>query len=519
MLNFQTWLETPSAIRGILVIAQVSAYNTTSLVWETKDIYLSNIGYLTGDGITSFLPIITGGATFTESLSVDGGISMSFGDIEISNFNGEYDSWLDSSKFIWVNKPIEVYYGDPSVASSSLSDIRTSTFERVFTGIISDVDTRSRTSLNIKVRDKLERLNTPLSETKIGAYGTWAQGQTNQDELKPIVFGEVHNIEPKLVDPSLLEYLVSSGISESIIELRDNGIPIGISNYTQDLNITSFKLKFPSVGQLTVSVQGVKGDVNLSTGAITSSYVNTVAKLIALICLSYGNVVNRLLPADIDLANFNTFNGLHTQSVGLVISNRENVLSVCTQLANSVGAQLYFTRLGKLQLLKLGTYTSDPIAYITDSDILFHSLEVSRRTEVVASTKLGYCKNWTPQPSLLTNIPMTHKDMYGSEWYSTTATDNAVKSAYSLNVDPVQKDTLLLKESHAASEALRLNNLFKLPRTIYKLTCTANMLNLKLGQEVFITHNRFGLNSGKSGQVVSLSPNWLTSTIDIEVFI
>lgn len=625
MLNFQTWLETPSAVRGILVEAGVSAYNTGTSQWEDTTIYLSNIGYITKDSLTSYLPIIVGGATFSESLSLDGSLSMSFGDIEISNPNGVYDDWLDSTKFVWANKPIQVYYGSPLSVAANITEVRETYFEKIFEGIIADIDTRSRATLNIKVRDKLQRLNTPLTENKIGTYGTWAGGQQNQDNIRPLIFGEVHNVTPELIDPATLEYMfldtsigviisktttgtnliecsstagfvldapitfsdsnttglliggivrgttyyiktinssttftisstaggavfalttasaVSTNVvqaqvigdrtAELVIEIRDNGVPIytAPSIYTGSevrpdnaiVNLTTgkFTLKYPASGAVTASIQGFKNTAGLVNGTLNAVYSDTVAKIIAFIVLAFGNSKSRLVPADLDLPNLEAFNAIHQQNIGIFIKDRENVLNVCTEIANSLGAQLYFNRLGKLQLLKIGVPTSDPVVYITDSDILFHSLEIVQRSEVVASTKIGYCKNWTVQEGLVTNIPMSHKTSYATEWRSKTAIDTAVKDQYQLNVDPVQKDTLLLKGTAASTEAIRLNDFFKVPRTVYRMTGSSKLMSLKLGQSVNLTHNRFGLTAGKTGQVVALSPNWLKSTIDIEVLI
>ena len=519
MLNFQEWLETPTKVRGILVEAGVSAFNTGTSLWEDKVMYLSNTGYLTSDSLTSYLPIITGGVQFSESLGIDGSISMSFGDIEVANPNGEYDSWLDSTKYVWVNKSVKVYYGDTSKDSSSLADIQTNTFEKIFDGIIADVDYGSRNTLNIKVRDKLERLNTPLTENKLG--NTYFSGagtnQSNQDTIRPLIFGEAHNITPLLLDPSLLSYIFNDGISESLIEVRDNGIPVVLGS--TDLAAGTFTLLRPSAGTITCSVQGTKNSSSIVDGTSSSTYINTVAKIIATICMKYGNEGSRLLASDIDFNNLQTFEISHPQAVGVLVSDRENILNVCTFIANSVGAQLYFNRFGKLQLLKLGTYTTDTPINITSSDILLDSLAISARSTVVAATKIGYCKNYTVQSNLVTSIPMAHKTMFAEEWYSKTAIDSSVKTQYKLNSDPVQKDTAILSGTDAAAEALRLNNFFKQPRNTYRMTCSTKLLNVKLGQEVVLHSSRFGLDLGKSGQVVSLTPNWLKATVDIEVLI
>ena len=44
-------------------------------------------------------------------------------------------------------------------------------------------------------------------------------------------------------------------------------------------------------------------------------------------------------------------------------------------------------------------------------------------------------------------------------------------------------------------------------------------MGLKLGQGITLTHNRFGLNAGKLGQVITLAPNWANGTVNVEVII
>lgn len=515
----QEWLESPTAIRGVLVEVTVKDVVANSEV--TK--YLSNIGYLTEDAITSFLPIITGTVQVTESLSIDGSASMSFGDIELVNTNGELDDWLDSTKYIWVNRSIKIYYGDPGWVCANLAAVK-STFELVFDGVVADIDSRAVNTLNIKVRDKLERLNTALTEAKLGSYGIWGSGQTNMDTIIPLVFGEVFNIQPLLIDPSQIEYYVNNGSMEGIIEIRDNGMPIYNINVTSGatVNLTTgkFKLTKPLAGVCTLSMQGVKQSINLTTGALLATYNNNIANLIALIVTQYGKATTKLLATELDLTNLSSFATSNTQSVGIIISDRTNVLVACQQLANSIGAQLFMTRKGLLQLLRIGVSTSDSIVTITSSDILFNSLSISNRSLVVSSTTIGYCKNYTVQTPLLTAIPEAAKDMFAKEWYSKTPIDETVRAVYKLSSDPaVQKDTALLVESQAQTEADRLNNFFKVPRTTFTFTGTAKLLSLKLGQSVILTHPRFGLSAGKTGQVIGLTPNWSNSTITIEVLI
>lgn len=524
----QAWLEDTAAIRAIFV--EATRYNVSSTLEEI--VYLSTTGYITSSADVSFDAILNGGITLNESLSIDGGISFSFGDIEVQNFNGDIDSWINDANYIWVNRSIKVYLGDPQWVTTDITDFH-SQFLKIFDGLIANIDSRSRNTLNIKIRDKMERLNTPVTENKLGTYGTWAGGQSNQDEVKPLIFGEVFNTTPMLVDPSLLKYIFNDGNSEQLIEIRDNGVPIyttaGItsgltSGATVTLNTGSFVLAHPLVGGITTSIQGIKNSINLSTGALVpDTYSNNIANIIALIVTQYGKSYTRLSASDIDLTNFAAFAAANTQSVGIEILGGDNVLSVCQQLADSIGAQLYFNRSGQLQLLRLGSgFTGPYITDITEDDIILNSLQISTKLDIVAANKIGYCKNWTVQEGLVTGIPDEHKKLFATDWYTKTSTNSIVQGLYKLHLDPQQKDTLLIKEVEASAEASRLNTYFSTPKTIYRMTGTSKMLGLQLGQNVTLIQGRYDLyNSGIgiAGQIYSLSPNWINATVDIEVII
>ena len=177
------------------------------------------------------------------------------------------------------------------------------------------------------------------------------------------------------------------------------------------------------------------------------------------------------------------------------------------------------TRKGLLQLLRIGAPTSDTVVNITDADILFQSLSIAARTVVVPTTKIAYCKNWTTQTNLVTAIFPEHKEYYATDFITKSALDSSIQSTYKLSADAVQKDTLLLTSTDANTEATRLNNYYKVPRTLYSFVGTPKLLSLKLGQQVTLTNSRFGLTSGITGQVVSLSPNWLDATINVEVIV
>ena len=149
----------------------------------------------------------------TEELSFDGsGGGLSYGDVEIYNIAGERDAWLD---YIWRNRSIKVYFGDLSWPRAS--------FQLVFNGAISDLASKSRTTLNFIIRDKLELLNSSVTTTTLG-------GSTeNAAKLIPLTFGECCNATPLLANPATHSYRVHDGAIENIIEVRDNGAPVTVA--------------------------------------------------------------------------------------------------------------------------------------------------------------------------------------------------------------------------------------------------------------------------------------------------
>ena len=483
--QFINWLQSASAIRCVLVEAVASVAGVETLR------YLSSANYVTGAADApaniAYLPVISGGVSISESLSIDGSAAMSFGDIELSNM-GELDSWLND---VWTNRSVNIFVGDVRWPRAD--------FRQVFAGTLAGISSRSRTTLNLALRDKLQRLNTPMTDAKLG--GT----TTNKDSVLPLCFGECNNIEPLLINPDTLQYQVHDGPIERIIEVRDNGMPVG---FTATLASGTFVLTQQPFGTVTCSVQGDK---------FGGAYRNTIGALVQRLVAGYGKSTDRFTSGDLDATNLTAFEAAHTQPVGLYVPSRENVLQCCASLASSVGAQLVMSRTGLLRLLKIALPAVGPATTVTKMQMAAQSLSVTDRPEVQAAVKIGYCKNHTVQANLLTGIPEAHKALFAEEWLTTTSTDAPTATAYRLTAEPEQIDTLLLAAATAAAEATRRLALWKTQRTVYSYTGTPALMLEALGGAQTMTHARYGLAAGVTGQIVGLNQDWLAGRVQIEV--
>ena len=485
--QFLEWLQSPSAIRMVLIEAQVN------VAGQEVTRYIASRPYVTGPADvpanTEYLPLATGGLAFTEQVSLTGEAGLSGGDIELDNSDGALDSWLGD---VWRNCVIKAWAGDPSWPRAE--------FHPVFDGIIDDVGSSSRETINLVLRDKLQRLNTPITEVKLG--GT----TPNKDAILPIPFGECHNVSPLLTDPVTLEYGFLGAV-ESSFEVRTNGKPIAVALNDQAgrFNLTTP----PYSAAITVSVQGDKG----------GGYAPRIAPLVQRIATGYGKASDRFTLADLDLDNLAAFDAAHPQLVGLYVADRTNQAQAIQQLAASVGAQALMSRTGQLRLVQIALPAAGVPVQIGPEHMKLDSLRPVQRLPVVAAVKIAFDRNYTVQASLTTSIPPAHADLYATEWLTETAVDAVVKARYRLTDDPPQIETCLKTNADAQAEAARRLALNKVQRTIYEFDGEPEMMMLELGQPVVLRDDRFGLQDGVPGVVVLLSHQWLAGRVTVGVLV
>lgn len=483
--EYTAWLHNIKATRCILVevIARVSGIETTR--------YLSNMGYFDTSAGREYDPIVVGNSLqIVERISIDGQSTINYGDIELINKGGDLDSWLED---IWRNRAVAAYIGDVKWARSD--------FRPIFVGVVDDIDSRDSESLNIKVRDKLARLNTPVSENTLG-------GSTpNKNELIPICFGEPHNITPLLADPATLDYRFHDGQAERVIEVRSNGVPAGVTTtlssgkFVPDVN--------PQGTTITCDPQGYDD----------GGYITSCRDIIEVLVTEYGEANTRFTAGDLDSTNLNAFDSAHTQKYGIYLNRRENVKSICDEIASSIGAQMVMSRAGLLQLHQIDLPPSGTPTEITTADMFEDTLAIAERIPVQAAVTINYARNYTVQDSLDTGIIQKHKDSFAKEWWSVTSEDATTKTNYRLDAEPEPINTFLISESEASAEATRRLTLFKTQRHIISFQGRPNLIELQLGDPVTVTHPRFGLSGGKTGMVVGMSINWQNLFVELEVFL
>ena len=425
---------------------------------------------------TPYEVAVAGGVSLRETLDFLGDSSspLGYGDIDLHNLDGSRDHWL---LWVWANRRVTVLMGDQRWPRAD--------FFPVFSGVVEDIDSKSRDRLSIKLRDGLQRLNAPISEQQLG--GT----TDNKDRLLPLSFGCPFNVSPLLITPSQHEYRVHDGAVAAIVEVRDNGSPVSI---TRNLTTGTFKLNNRPFGAITADVQ---------------HSLTKAADIILLLATAYGKPSERFTSSEIDNDSFSQVATLCPQPVGVYLDDRRNVLEVCQDLAKSVGCALTVSREGKLKLIRLAA-PSNPRWDIQPDDMIAGTLRIVDRPAVQAAVKVGYARNHTPQSSgMAGGIPAAHLDLHAAEWQHVTVSDAAIATRYRQHTEPEQLDTMLVRRIDAQTEATRRLGLLSKVRHVFEFAARSRLLDVTVGDTVKLSHPRFGLSVGKLGVVVDTRPNWL----------
>lgn len=484
--QFKAWLKSGMSRRVVLVEAQANTGADEETFW------LSNKVYIRADTNIAYEACISGGVTFREELSLSGQASAGFGSIELANADGARDDWLT---YVWANRPVSVFIGDAQWPRAD--------FRLIFQGVVADIGDGADT-LTLALLNKLDRLNHPATEQMLGGTGD------NAERLVPHVLGEVHGMEPLLASNNQDFTAHGGGTIERIIEVRDMGAPR--SDITEYLVSGAFRVSGAKVqGQVTADVQGAKPG---------GTYTHNISKLVQHLVTAYGPAAQRFGSGDLDAAQLAAFEAAYPQPVGVLLNDNTGVLAHAQALAGSVGAQVVCTTLGKLRLVPLALPAVGVPVEVGLGDMVQGTLKPAQRTEVQATCRLGYCRNWTVQASgLATGLPATSASLLGTEWLTVTATDAAVRATYRLTTEPDQEDTLLLRTVDAQAEANRRRDLWKVPRTVYEAEYFAHMLLTELGDPLTITHPRYGLAGGKTGPVVAIERDWLAGRVTLGALI
>lgn len=491
-------VSNPYAKKKYLVILKPFDLDTSS----EESLFFSGEGFVTDPtdtpANTLFEPRLVEPISFSRSMFSSGrigGLSVpGFGELILTNADGGLD---DFATYAWDGRSVEVRVGEAGAALEFYFTIfsgqsRTVEFDDLFIRLI--------------LRDNQNDFDIDYPDALYAGTGGNEGSAELAGQPKPKCFGQVHNVDPVLVDAANYVYQVHDGAIEAIDAVYDGGVALTITtDYTVDLSNGRFTLVAAPTGIITADVQGAKPG---------GTYLTTVADIVQHLGENSAGLTH---PGDFDTASFTALNAANSAVVGIYDRETTTLASVLDRLINSIGGFYGFDRAGKFQVGRVELATGTAAAEFDSTTII----ELTRLASAVPNhqVRVNFNRNYRvmSESDFGASITDAQRDALVRDFSVVTATDAAILTPYP-NSSALIVDTMLATSAAASTEASRLLTLYKTQRDFYKILVKTQPYTLKLNDVVKIIFNRYNLASGKLFRVISIVEDAANNQVELELW-
>jgi hypothetical protein len=453
---------------------------------------------------------ITNPASISRSLYSNGTTSgasrVNYGAVELSNVDGGLDSILNYS---FDGRSLVIKIGNAGADYSTFTTILNGTMEQVeFTF----------SKVTILARDKLAIVDMPLQTTLYAGNNSLPNGVEGVDDIaktpKPLLYGQVFNIAPIMVNSSKLTYQINDGAIAAVSNVYDKGI--ALTFHADEPNVSDLEAHNPPSGKYTTCLSlGYIRVGSVPTGLLTcdatqgaTSANRTTAQVLKAMALKAG-----IASGDINSSDVSALDTANNSVIGIWISEPDSAITAMDKVAQSIGAFFGFDALG---ILRMGLFTApigSAVLEIDRNNIL--SIEHGRTNDTDKGIpawriNLNYQKNYNIQTTDLAGaVTAARKNILALPSLTKSAEDSSIKTQYTLAAT-IEKETCLVDATATQTEATRLLNLYKTNRDLYTVDIALDLSQTlpDLNNVVNVTINRFGLNSGKLFKIIGIESDY-----------
>jgi len=505
---------------ALITAVEITAYDPG--IPGTRTLYYSSGKLVTGPSATPahtwFDDRIISAPNFERrafgSARVTSGGQATAGVLELGNVDHALSTLLDLGL---DGRDIVVRVGtDPNTYPSGWTTWLTGTVRQV------EVTTEKAT---LRLADRMAVLDLPLQANKYagtnaGAPLSGAEGVATdlKGQPKPLAWGRCYQVPAVLVNTGKLTYQVHDGSVFAVDAVYDKGAALTFSG-TDRANLAALEAAAIAAGQYdTCKALGLFRLGGSPAGRVTadvrgdnsgSGYVDRPGAIMRRVletkCGQTGQIATASITALDSAANY---------EAGIWIGVEATPRFVLDSLGASVGASCTPDRTGQWTATQLVAPSGTAVLTFGDAD--FETIEREATNDPgggipVWQVTLRFKRYWTA---------FTATDLVGvggsmtealrnellQEWRTTTATDSATQTLHLL-ATTLDRDTLLISATDAASERDRLLTLHKSRRDYVRLTTylDSTMAALDLGQIVQVTSAALGYGAGRKFAILGIT--------------
>lgn len=509
--DFLAWLRKDNVSRYVLIEIDYVTDPNSDGTPTTETLYYSNLGYF--DSVRFYEDCINSVPQYQRSLSgpVATTFSSSIGSIEIDNADGDKDFILglplDGSE-------VRCYLGDDTIG-----------FQLIFRALSVKATAPSFDRISIQLKDANLLLNKSIGGTDIiGGTGP------NADQWRPVNFGYVHNLFPKVFDTGTLTYVhADTGTDVTLEEVRDRGVSVGFTDNSDG----TFDLTSSPAGIVTCDVFATR-----NSDPLTYRVSDLMAFLIE------GRAGMNASARDPSRPNSDFYagpgptyfvNDLEDYFIGLSIAESRNLIDVLDQVCDT---GLCFWAVNRQGGFTYGRLRPENIAYfgiikasITEDDIDEGSWRLENAAPQYYLLQAYMSRNWYQQTDFAGVLTPDEQAVFtrlGIYLLQSSAISSPGRTYFeqpqlyhkTLSISPAL-DTILSGSlgtgdlpALLAWENTRLAMQLPWLQSV-SVTVGAEYAFLELGDPVVITSSRYDLDAGVLFQVTSININLTSAKVDL----
>ena len=320
----------------------------------------------------------------------------------------------------------------------------------------------------------------------------------------PLCYGRVRNITPKGLDSAGLVYQFHDpalGSCQQVEAVYVDGLPV-TSGFTSNATLNTVTFGGDPGGRVTLDVRGARLD---------GVYEERPASIVSALLRDLGGVDSD----DLDQASFAAHAAEVDLPVGLYVDHKIDLKraidSLCAGLLTTWGAR----RDGRFFIQRFTPATGAPALELSDRELLECAAAPEERLFWQAT--LAGERNWTTMTRPDEAVTPDRRQWLALEFRERQAALSDLRSVFPL-AGATHQETHLADLEDCALAAGWWLELLGCRRRVF--TCQVKMqpLQVELGQVVRLVRERWGLEQGCLGRVVSLDEDHRQSTITLEVW-
>lgn len=446
-------------------------------------------------------------------------LSSGYGEIELDNSEGQYDEQIKRTGVDGANLTVKVRkHGRPYEEAIVL-----------FSGL-AESWTVAEQNVIVRILDSSFRLNVPAQPDIYAGTGGLEGGDDLAGKRKIRTFGECSNITPAALIPQELVYQVNDGAVQDIPAVYDRAAALTIDTTPDYPNSTLLRAATIGAGKYaTCLAEGLFRLASAPDGLVTcdvegdvldGDYVETSADIVSRLLATATDIV---VPDDLVTSTFDAVNTAQPATIGfhLAVDSNMTVRDAVSAIMGAIGGWAGFRRSGKFEVAIFAAPSGTPTATYDEKDVID-----IRREQLPDGIdpppwrwRVAWGRNWTVQTTdIAGGVTAARIAFLKDAVRLAEASDTVILTDHPRAQDPAPVEAEFAQQSDAQDEADRQLALYRVARSLYRVTVKVAPFFHEIGQVISLTYPRWDLVDGRLLTIVALVQDADENSVEIVAF-